>query len=524
MDHNSSFFLPSFDAASRNHVSPSFWFMLAVLVGLFVLAYETVHVDHPILIMSISRALYVDEGFYSDAAQNFAKFGRWGFHLDFPHWSSDPLVTFFQSLVFYFFGASLETARMLSVSMSVASALVFYSLLRMGMRPFMSMLLTISGILTFNFLTFSRSAFTDPTSTCLALLALLSFARIRAKNLAIVLSVGFAFLAFLSKLYFLHTLAAVVALWIIELVIIPAFKKDEIQKRSLILLGVSVAVSAAFYMLFLFRFGERLSEYIAINTYLIPYSDVGFIWAKTLEALHELPYDTKAHVYLWTIVVSAAACLVFLFWPRQRAALVSRIADLTRAELALCLWLIVGLLAVGIGQAIRPHYHFFAILPLVAAGAVALKLVLPPRLQTTAICTVAVLHLLFQGPYYLRWADRSEKTSVYDASREIVRSIYEQSGEDPMIPVIGEYAAQLGLYGERIFSLDAKWTPSYSLCERVMLWKPRFHVNVVWPKSRSHRETDWIAECPKVEKTQEIARFPIFMDDELVLSRIDYAE
>ena len=84
-------FFPSCDTASNNGVSLAFWFLLAALAVLVGLAYETIHFDQPFLISSASRALYVDEGFYSDGAQNFAKFGRWGFHLDFPHWSAAPM-------------------------------------------------------------------------------------------------------------------------------------------------------------------------------------------------------------------------------------------------------------------------------------------------------------------------------------------------------------------------------------------------------------------------------------------------
>jgi len=51
--------------------------VLAVLISLTALAYYTTNVDFPFRISTYSRALYVDEGSYSDAAQNFLKFGSW---------------------------------------------------------------------------------------------------------------------------------------------------------------------------------------------------------------------------------------------------------------------------------------------------------------------------------------------------------------------------------------------------------------------------------------------------------------
>ena len=228
-------------------------------------------------------------------------------------------------------------------------------------------------------------------------------------------------------------------------------------------------------------------------------------------------------MYLFVIPATGLTCLVLLLWYRSRAWLLLRMARLTRGELAVGAWFFAGFLAIGLVQIPKPHYYLFAILPLAFVGIIGLKLVLPVRFQTGAICLVVVLHLFHQWSFYDRWMDRPRKTAFLDASREIVQYIHEQT-EDTMVPVIGEYAAQLGLFSRRIFSLDAKWHPDYKLCDRVTRWRPRYHVNVVWPGSASQREKNLISQCSQVVGTKEIERFSVFRRrrDELVLSRIYY--
>lgn len=524
MSRSSAIFYPSCNGNPASGAwNRPFWFMVALFVGLGIVAYATVAFDHAFGIATNSRALYVDEGFYSDSAQNFTKFGRWDFPFDFPHGAGAPVLVVIQSLAFPVFGATLETARLLSVAFGFITAFAFYSLLRMGLRPLTAVIVTITSILSFNYVVHARSALADPTAVGFAMLALLCFARLRIKELAISASVAFAFLAVLSKMYFVFTLATIVGLWLIELWLVPALTRSEIQKRCLAVLGLSLAAAGVLFGAFLHLFGQQLFDYYTINANNIPFLDPAYMAGSLIASIHSLPFNTKAHVYLLIIPASAVLGAAMLIPARQRAMVLGRAAALGRAELAVCLWLLAGLVTIGMLQLKRTHYHFFAILPLCFAGGVGLKLILPPRLHAAAISTAAVLHLLFQGPYYATWIQISDRMAIDDASRKIANIIHQRT-EPGMVPVIGEYSAQLGLFSERVFSLDAKWSPSYPLCARVAHWTPRFHVNIVWPGSISQRELETLAECGEVERTEEIARFMVFEPprDEMVLSRIYY--
>lgn len=526
MSRRATLFRPSMngDAVAAGH-GRLFWLVAAVLAGLGAAAYTTITLDHPFGLATNSRALYVDGGFYSDAAQNFIKFGRWGLPFDFPHWAGAPLLTFIQSVVFAVFGASLETARLLSVAFGLVTALAFYSLLRMGTRPAAAALLTIAAVLTFNYVVHARSAIADPTAVCFGMLALLAYARVRNPQLAIPASVALAFLALLSKMYFVFTLATIAGLWLLELWLVPAVTRTGVRKRQLAVLGASLAGVITLSVTFLYVFGERLSDYYTINASKIPYLDPAYLRDSLVKSIQWLPFNTKADVFLWIIAATAVAGSALLLNSGTRTGITARARSLSRGELAVVAWLLVGLATIGVLQLHKSHYHYFAILPLALAGAVGLKLVVPGRLHTAAICAAAAAHLLFQAPFYIAWAHKPDKTAIYDASREVAGIVDRQAGAG-MVPVIGEYSAQLGLFSDRVFSLDAKWSPSYPLCQRVSHWTPRFHVNIVWPGSVSQNELGTIARCPQVDGTEEIARFTVFeaSGDEMVLSRIHYKE
>lgn len=519
-----SWFEPSRPGGSpAGAVSGPFWIMVVLLLAVAGAAYATILLDHPFLISSHSRALYVDEGFYSAGAQNFAKFGHWGFPFDFPHWVGAPFLTMLQSLVFPVFGASLDTARMLSVVLSLVTALAFYSLARMSLSPGTAALLTISSVLTFNYAANARSALADPVAVCAAMLALLAFARLRVKTLAIPLSLALALAATFTKPYYIFTPAVIAALWAVELIIVPAWRGQHIDRRLPGVLVVSAGGLGALLLGFLYVFQASFAERFAVGAGKLPLLDLAYLRDSLLYSMQQLPYNTKAHVYLAVIPIGALVALVLLLLPGTRQGLHARFNELSRADAAVAVWLVAGLLLTGTLRILKPHYQFFAILPLCFAGVTALRLIAPGRLRTILIGAIPVIHLAFQWPYYERWMQRPEKTAFLDASREIVRTIHQDSSGS-MVPVIGEYASQLGLFSPRIFPLDAKWAPEYSLCERVHYWQPRFHVNIVWPGSRSQQETQWIADCSEVDTVKEVARYPVFepRNDELVLSRIAY--
>jgi len=513
------------NGAAAPAISWWFCFLVLVLLGLAAAAYATILLDHPFVISSNSRALYVDEGFYSDGAQNFVKFGRWGFPYDFPHWVGTPFLTLLQTLLFLVTGPTLEAARSLSVVLSVITALAFYAVARAGMGPFTAMLLTVSSVLTFNFAAHARSALADPTAVCVSMLALLVYVRVRPRSLAIPLSLAFALAAAFTKMYYVFSIAAIAAIWVVELLIIPALRREPVDRRALIVLVLSLAGMAAIFGGFLTVFDSSFSERYAIGEKKLPELDLQRLAESLAGSLHKLFYNTKTHVYLRLIPAAALLAAVLLLVPRLRRPFLTRLRLLTRADLAMAIWLAAGLLMIGILQIVKPHYQFFAILPLCFVGVTCLKVLSPAALRTAAMCAAPVVHLAFQWPYYDLWMERKDKTALLDASRQIVEIVHDR-GQGPMIPVIGEYSAQLGLFSPRVFGLDFKWSPNYPICERLAHWQPRFHINVDWPARDAVDTKQWVEACGNIEAIEEIARYPFFRrrNDELVLSRIIYAD
>ena len=93
-----------------------FWALVSSFFGLAVFAYYMAPLDHPLLLVTTSRAVYVDEGFFSDAAQNIVKFGQFGLPYNFPHWFGSPLLTFLEAIAFSVFGPSIQvTTRVASL-------------------------------------------------------------------------------------------------------------------------------------------------------------------------------------------------------------------------------------------------------------------------------------------------------------------------------------------------------------------------------------------------------------------------
>ncbi len=70
----------------------------------------------------------------------------------------------------------------------------------------------------------------------------------------------------------------------------------------------------------------------------------------------------------------------------------------------------------------------------------------------------------------------------------------------------------------------AKRGKQSELYERVRYGKPRYHSNVIWPRSASLKMLAHITACPVVRDTREIIRHTTFgeLNDYLVLNRIGY--
>lgn len=523
--YNSFFFPPYQSGNTLKYQYLPFIILTVFLLFLGVLGYYTIEMDHPFGLATESRALYVDEGFYADAAQNFAKFGQWMFPFDSRHWPGAPFLTVAQTIVFSLFGVSLEAARLLSITLSLISCLALYGIARASLTPVPSLLVSISAALTFSFLAHARTAIPDPVATAMAMLAFLVYIRVRSRSVAIPLSLVFSFFAFFTKMYFLAALMTIIFLWAVELLLLPKLKDQEFDKKSILVFIVSLLSLAAFYLAYFLFFREDLAVYHHINKDKMPIFDLAYLYGKTIASLVILPFNTKTNVFLVAIGISLSVFLLLNLWPKNFRKLSDKTGTLGRAEYAISIWLTGGILMIGVLPFHNAHYQLFSILPIIFIAAVSQKLIFSGRALIIVISIITVVHLSFQVKFYKEWIERPQQTAIYDASRSMVEIIHSED-QEKMIPVIGEYSAELALFSDRMLSLDAKWVSFKKLCERVTYWKPQYHVNIVWPGSGSSKVRDLIAQCDIVEKIKEIERYKVFdlWNDEIVLTRISYKE
>lgn len=506
------------------------WTTLAVMV---VIACLTLDVDHPFGIATSSRALYVDGGFYSDAAQNWVKFDQWAFDYDSRHWVGTPFLAVLRAQIFSWFGVSLEVARLSSILLSVVTCAAFYGIVRTTLGPWLSLLVTLGTALTIVYTGHARSALAEPTALALALLSLLVYTRTRNKTLAIPLSIALAGLSFLSKLLFLHVLVAVVTLWVIELLLLPLLSGKSPDKRNSVLLFVCLSAGAALGILGMSLFHNEISTFRTMLSDKKPVFNAVALAQYLALVLAKVGGPTKTHVFSWSLLVSILGFVtLFLyriaFKPRAGSWFSATGYRPGRAETSMAVWLIVGLALVGSMSQHKPHYFLFAIFPVCFLGAAGVRLLVPTPLSTFVICALVIAHVWLQVPYYKQWSERSLHTALFDASRDLVRLIHgENRARSEQIPVMGEYSAQLGLFSDRILSLDFYWQtlPYADFCHRLEVWRPRFHVNIVTPGGgRDSRATRAYAECRSVSGLQEVRRYPLPEPETrvILLRRIHY--
>ena len=428
-----------------------------------------------------------------------------------------------QYLAFSLFGVSIETARMTSVIFSLVSGLAIYSIARASLTPVISMMLTVAGLLSIGFIGHARAAIPDPIATCCALLSLLVFIRVQSRSFAIPVSIILAFLAFFSKMYFLSVLASVIFLWSVELFVLPKINKSEFDRKAILTFLSTLFLLAVSYLLYFYIFRFEITIFRSINSNKMPYLDAVYLYMQIRQSLSVFALNTKTNVILVVLTLSIIYFIVSSIRSKSFKAVLGKLRNIGRAEYAIAIWLIAGILLIGVLQAHKAHYHFFAILPILFLGIVSLKLVVPERFYTVAMSLVLIGHLIYQVPFYIKWEQRPQKTAIYDASNSIVEHVLEQE-KSRIVPVIGEYSAQLGLFSDRVMSLDAKWVPHETLCERLNYWRAQDHVNVVWQWSSSRDEILKIAKCGIVKDIQEKSRYSVFPEwkDEIVLTRIVY--
>ena len=504
--------------------------LIFVLVSLLVLCLGllTAEISHPFEIMTrMSRALYVDEGFYADAAQNFVNFGHWDMPYDSRHWPGAPALVFIQTIVFSIFGASLTAARGISMVFGLISIVCLYMMLKRTLPGWLAILSALLILITFNFVAHARAAIADPVATGFALLAMMIYVCYHDRKFAISLSLVLAFMALMSKMYFLFTLATLFFVWLVEFIAIPLFHKHRVNVAGLIRLVLTLVILVVFYLAIRTLFQAEFADFFAINNNKVPSLDLHFLYDRFVIAVGFLPVHTKTHIFLIGLIVGALLCIFVILYQLIRSSLpaLSNIPDL-RADLVLFSFLFSGMVTVAsLNLPEKTHYQYFSIVPIGGLCILWLWRGLPKSIFTAVFLGVFLADGYFQFSLYKRWINIEHKTVVSDISHDFVNHIHENSS-DEIIPVIGEYSAQLALFSDNILSLDVKWADKEKLCERVDHWKPKFNVNLVWPGSRMESELWRIRECESIEDIVQVKLERVYgrYSEKLVLNEIVYKQ
>ncbi len=503
--------------------------MLGLLLCLLLVAFLTHDINFPWDLGTYTRALYVDEGFYSDAAQNLVKLGRWDMLHDSRHWPGSPLTALFQSAAFTLFGASIEVARMLSVVLGATGGWALYSIGKARFHPAVSMLLVLASVSTMTYFAVARTAVTDPIAMVMFLMATWVFVRMGNRYTAIPLSLFFAFLAFFSKMYFIFALATMIVLWLAELILLARLRAQEVDRGLLSMVGLSLVAIGLAYLSYRLYFDAEISNYLAINANKKPVFELDRVLRSLKISLQLIPENTKSMAFLYTLAIGISyTTLQFIFTRivpvRDRSnSLLASLSKINRAEWAMGVFLVSGLLTVGSLKLLKTHYHFFAIIPIAFLAVAMIYHVFPRKLAALVSVTVLLTHMYLQSPAYREWLSRPEPRLIDTVSHNIAAQLQAEYPQGK-IPVIGEFSAQLGLYSKRIISIDAKWVPKAVLCERLNYWKPPYHVNVIWNKSYSRRMIKRIDACPSVQIKTKPVLYPAFSGkkDYIALTRISY--
>ena len=513
----------------QNSSNYSVWLLL--LIGLLAvlsgLAYITIDVDFPFKIATNSRALYVDEGFYSDAAQNFVKFGTFELPNDTKHWPGAPLLTVLQTPVFSVFGPTITAVRMLSVIISAIGCLAFYLLARERFRPAMAAMLCLAAITSIGFLGHARSAIPDPIALSMAMLAMLAFVKLKNRYAAVVVSLVLAYLSFLAKMYFFFSVAALVTVWGGEILLAPFIIGRSINWRLLFAFLITLLFIIASYVWFRLAFGESMNDFMIVNAKKRMLYGIESQLKAALYSLWKLPHFTKIVAMYYALWI-ALGYLFFamVFRARSLDYLISSIRSISRSEWVMAVFFAGGLVVVGSLQEHKWHYYYFAIFPLVFLTAAAIyRINISERRRNLAIFAILLLHVSQQMQLNMQWLNRGNSTTIADASIAIVRTIEAETNAE-RVPVIGEYSQVLGLYSRTILGIDTLVQNPGFLCERINYWKPKYHVYLTWTGSWTPRRLEAIVACPEISGYEEISRYktmPGFSDDdEIVLSRLNY--
>ena len=483
--------------------------------------YLTININPPFGIATMSRALYVDEGFYADAAQNFVRFGDWGMPHDLRHWPGAPMLTVLQTTVFSLFGVSVTAARLISVAFAVLSIGCLYLISQKSFGSRIALILSIATAVSFNFVTHSRAAIADPIAVGFSMLAILVYLRMNNRSWAIVLSLLLAYCAFLSKMYFLFTIITLLSFWIIEILILPLVKKERIKPSLIFMLVTSLVMIIFSYFLLRLAFEGSFSQFMHINSNKKPSLDIMILLDKFIIAVKHLSFNTKTHLLLISSIVAVGG---ILFWLRLPKLFIQKIYTSGRAGWLFMLFLLLGLGTVGaLNLPDKAHYFYFSIIPICFLSVWLIKLAWP-QVPLMLVMLLLASHIIFQTIYYVKWFNRDQNHAIAQANEAILTQIKKENPDtENIIPIIGQYASQFAFKDDQIMPLDIRWSSQADVCVRVNYWQPQYFVDFYFP-ARGNYTKDVLLACDEVVALEEISRYSVFDEwqDKIEFYRLIY--
>lgn len=501
---------------------PSAWCRADVLLAGLILVllagrWAWLAADLPYGIVSSSGDFESDEGWYTKSALLQTRFGVWEQPYDLTVFTHNVLFSSLLRIAFAFGGATLTTARALSVLASVVAIGAFFVLIRQALPRFPALIATCLVAVTLSNVTYARMAIREPLGTACSLLALATWVRARrGLPLRAAWSLALALAAVLVKVIFVFTLLTLMVLWLGD----AARHWPQRRGRALALgLVVLAALCTCGGMLALLRWGWADNWRAYIDLAMVP-------MLQEYRAGLSLPV-TELRAWFWTLprvtgppfwpllLLGVGGVLLLRHWPHQPW------RYLTRADTAMLLWGLLGITALG-GFWYQPlRYFFFVMFPLAHGLVTCLTSLVPPQRWRGACVGLLIVHLLGQTPGFVRWLTRPDLFSQARMAHEVT-ALMRREVAAPVL--MGRRAALVALFDPDVRPIEVAWLPrqGYTLSDRVAYWHPHFFLG---PPSESREVATQCAA--QITALQPMARYTV-MDNyyshaDLVLYRLAYA-
>jgi hypothetical protein len=511
---------PSTAANGSRDLLPDVLF-LCFVVALTCMQVAMASMDPSAGVLSWSGDLLTDQGFHSKAAQLWTKFGCWSLSYNMDFRPAAPLFNAIMGVAFRTFGATVTTLAGYALVVNASTLLIAYAISRRVFGPWLAVSATVAFALCFPYFGFSRLAFIEPTAVLFSLLAILCFS-LGTSTRHLVASVMFAVAAVFTKVHFITIVVAMGLGWLSSIRQLRRVDRSKAVREAFVLSSMAL-VTIAFGLVLLRVFATEVDDFRAIVAVHVA-GAVGFrqVFGRLWAFVGELDYDTRLSV----MVGSIALYLAIAAWRGRRSWRshphgFDLLSVRGRALFALAAWTIVGGVLIGSLDYRPSRYVLFLAFPLTVLGTAAASALFGRR-STIGAALVLLASMAYQVPLYARWwtvPEKFSKRTAYDAIAERI----ERESQAPVVPVIGQIAAELGLRSARIVPLEVQHIPvaRYSLCRRLEYWKPVFYVGV---QREPIDEKAELSKCPDLKERVELARYHLLADykGELVLYRLSY--